>query len=74
MSECIHCDQLLEFYRRTPQAPRDYWLMTEIFVAIHGSDVCNTSRGALKIAKGVPDYYCKVCWMPPHNCLCSHDD
>lgn len=22
----------------------------------------------------VPDYYCKGCNMPPHNCLCSHDD
>lgn len=23
---------------------------------------------------GVPAHYCKRCEMPPHNCLCSHDD
>ncbi len=22
----------------------------------------------------IPDYYCQECGMPPHNCLCSHDD
>jgi hypothetical protein len=21
-----------------------------------------------------PDYFCKGCCMPPHNCLCSHED
>ena len=21
-----------------------------------------------------PSYYCKGCCMPPHNCLCGHDD
>ena len=53
MSECVYCDQLLELYQRTPQAPRDYWLMTEIFVAIHGSDVCPAAfpaRVAVKAA------------------------
>lgn len=47
MSECAHCDQLLELYQRTPQEPRDYWLMTEIFVAIHGSDVCPAAFPAM---------------------------
>lgn len=22
----------------------------------------------------IPSYYCQTCFMPPHNCLCSHDD
>lgn len=22
----------------------------------------------------IPDYFCQECGMPPHNCLCSHDD
>ena len=22
----------------------------------------------------IPDYYCQRCEMPPHQCLCSHDD
>jgi len=47
MSECVYCDQLLELYRRTPQTPRDYWLMTEIFVAIHGGDVCPAAFSAM---------------------------
>jgi len=21
-----------------------------------------------------PSYFCKGCCMPPHNCLCSHED
>ena len=35
---CRKCELLLEL--RTPKSPRDYWVMTEIFVLLHGSDVC----------------------------------
>ena len=37
----IDSDKLMELYERTPKAPRDYWLMTEIFVMLHGGDVCS---------------------------------
>ena len=22
----------------------------------------------------IPDYFCQDCGMPPHNCLCSHEE
>ena len=34
------CPLLLELYSRTPMEPRDYWLMTEVYVALHGGDSC----------------------------------
>ena len=37
---CQKCALLLELYEGTKQVPREYWLMTEIFVLLHGSDVC----------------------------------
>ena len=40
MPNCQKCEQLAELYESTPKSPRDYWLMTEIFVALHGGDVC----------------------------------
>ena len=40
MPKCEHCDNLKELYERTPMSERDYWLMTEIFVSLHGGDVC----------------------------------
>ena len=42
-ASCIKCDRLKELYERTPKEPRDYWLMTELFVLLHGSDVCKES-------------------------------
>ena len=41
---CKKCDQLMELYERTPKLPRDYWLMTELFVMLHGGDVCKDAR------------------------------
>ena len=38
---CRKCDLLLELYECTPKTPRDYWVMTELFVMLHGSDVCH---------------------------------
>ena len=40
MKECEKCKRLFELYERTPKDARDYWLMTELFVMLHGSDVC----------------------------------
>lgn len=42
---CRKCGVLMELYQRTPEAPRDYWLMTELFVMLHGSDVCDKAKG-----------------------------
>ena len=42
MSNCPKCALLLELYERTPKTPRDYWVMTELFVLLHGGeDVCD---------------------------------
>ena len=42
--KCQACELLLELYERTPKTPRDYWVMTELFVLLHGSDVCPKAR------------------------------
>ncbi len=39
---CEKCELLLELYNQTPKLGRDYWVMTELFVHLHGSDVCNS--------------------------------
>lgn len=39
--DCEKRKYLKELYERTPKTNRDYWLMTELFVLLHGSDVCN---------------------------------
>jgi hypothetical protein len=41
---CTKCALLLELYERTPQAPRDYWVMTELFDILHGGDVCTGDK------------------------------
>ena len=37
---CKKCKYLMELFQRTPMTYRDYWLMTELFVWLHGGDVC----------------------------------
>ena len=38
---CERCELPFELYERSPQTDRDYWVMTELFVFLHGgSDVC----------------------------------
>jgi len=37
---CIRCNLLYELYNRTPKSERDYWIMTELFVLLHDSDIC----------------------------------
>jgi len=38
----------MELYQRTPRKPRDYWLMTELFVELHGGDECEVGKWSLK--------------------------
>ena len=38
--KCKKCKLLMEILKRSPMTNRDYWLMTELFVLLHGSDVC----------------------------------
>lgn len=38
---CYKCELLGELYKQVPQTPRNYWVMTELFVFLHGSDVCD---------------------------------
>jgi len=40
---CKKCKLLMELFKRTPMTNRDYWLMTELFVLLHGSDVCEAA-------------------------------
>ena len=37
---CKKCEFLSDLYNRTPKSNRDYWVMTELFVLLHGSDEC----------------------------------
>jgi len=37
---CEKCKLLNEFYDQVPQTDRNYWLYTELFVMLHGGDVC----------------------------------
>ena len=41
---CKKCEILSELYNRTPKSNRDYWIMTELFVLLHGSDECREER------------------------------
>lgn len=45
---CRKCDMLMELYEQTPKTNRDYWVMTELFVELHGSDVCNENQREVK--------------------------
>ena len=42
--ECDKCALLLELYKASDEQPRTYWVMTELFVMLHGADVCNALR------------------------------
>jgi len=47
---CRKCKLLKELFERTPKSKRDYWIMTELFVLLHGGkDFCkNNSKEALR--------------------------
>lgn len=39
---------LIELWNGTDRSPRLYWVMTEIFVFLHGSDVCDIKKGSVQ--------------------------
>lgn len=41
MGHCYKCELLAVLYEQVPETPRNYYVMTELFVLLHGSDVCN---------------------------------
>lgn len=43
-NQCEKCELLLELYGQTPKSPRCYWVMTELFCHLHGSDVCDFGK------------------------------
>lgn len=43
--ECPHCKFLYETFTNVDESTnRDYYLMTETFVYLHGGDVCNWKK------------------------------
>lgn len=42
---CRLCKLLFELYDGTKQSPREYWVMTELYVALHhGKDWCDGDK------------------------------
>lgn len=41
---CYKCELLAVLYEQVPETPRNYYVMTELFMLLHGSDVCETER------------------------------
>lgn len=49
---CPHCGFLSDrFFIGDNKSPREYWLMTEMFVYLHRGDVCNFSKKGKTITK-----------------------
>ena len=48
---CQKCKLLLELFERTPKSNRDYWVMTKLFVFLHGSDVCSERNDLMAYPK-----------------------
>jgi len=46
--KCKHCEFLEktfgEVFNQKDSTNREYWLMTEVFVYLHGSDVCKLEK------------------------------
>ena len=43
---CNQCELLSELFERTPKTNRDYWIITELFMLLHGGkDYCNDRLG-----------------------------
>jgi len=41
---CYKCELLAELYEQVPKTPRNYYVMTELIVLLHGSDVCREGK------------------------------
>lgn len=37
---CDKCELLFEWYEEVEETDRNYWIMTELFVMLHGKDYC----------------------------------
>jgi len=43
--DCKHCKFINDRFLKTDiKTDREYWLMTEVFVYLHGTDVCNGNK------------------------------
>lgn len=40
-SQCRRCQLLNELYEQVEETNRNYWVYTELFVMLHGTDRCN---------------------------------
>jgi len=46
---CQKCELLIELYRQVESSPRNYWVMTELFVFLHRGDVCESAQQAVVV-------------------------
>lgn len=53
--ECQKCKMLMELYESSEKSNRDYWIMTELFVMLHGSDECRLATDMNKLSKKVKE-------------------
>ncbi len=42
--KCKKCELLMELFESAEQTNRNYWIMTELFVMLHGSDDCKMPK------------------------------
>lgn len=51
-NECPHCEFIEKTFgdilKSKDSTNREYWLMTEVFVYLHGSDICNLTTKIIK--------------------------
>jgi len=69
--KCPHCDFIKKTFgrilKKSDSTNREYWLMTEVFLYLHGTDVCPLDNEKICIDCGcpIPEYqigdgeYCK---------------
>jgi hypothetical protein len=50
--KCPKCEMLLELHEATDKTDRQYWVMTELFVMLHGSDVCEYKPDIITVKAG----------------------
>jgi hypothetical protein len=51
-NECPHCKFISETFKNAENSTdREYWLMTEVFVYLHGSDVCSMAQVKNEVLK-----------------------
>jgi glycerol-3-phosphate cytidylyltransferase-like family protein len=47
-TDCPHCKFISETFKNAENSTdREYWLMTEVFVYLHGSDVCSMTNNKI---------------------------